>query len=69
MPYDGGNGWSGLSEGHTVVSDVSPNRQSERLAVEDVYLDRWFRQSLHEEVGPATSEPLPMEWLTLIDGA
>ena len=69
MPYDGGNGWSGLFEGQTVVSDVPLNLQSERQAVEDLYLDRWFRQSLHEEVGPATSEPVPMEWLALLDGA
>ena len=59
MPYDGGDGWSDLFEGQTVVSDAPSDRQSERQTVENLYLDRWLWQSLQEEVGPATSEPLP----------
>lgn len=37
-------------------------------AVAEEALTCWLRNGLHREFGPVTADPLPMEWLRMLEG-
>ncbi len=44
-------------------------RQDSAMPVENDVFGRWLQRSLHNEFDGIAAEPLPTEWLRLIEGA
>jgi hypothetical protein len=68
VPYDGSREHSGTCSDRMPYCGTWGLRQDSPMRVENDVFGRWLQRSLHKEFDGIAAEPLPAEWLRLIEG-